>query len=511
MSCRQTFLCTVAMLSFLTNLAAPRASAQQSESITVGAKVFTESVILAEIARYLGEDAGASMQPVSELGGTRVLWSALLSGEISVYPEYTGTIREELFQGEEILNRAAMQEKLAQAGISITEPLGFNNTYAIATLESLAAKHDLNSISDLQAHPEFHYGFGNEFMDRADGWPSLQRSYQLTPAGARGMEHALAYRALDANEIQAMDVYSTDPNIRRYKLRVLKDDQSHFPDYEAVYLYRTELEETHPEFVKRLQSMAGRLNEDEMVNLNMQVEINHRTESSVAAEFVNEEFGIAVEVENKTLLQRLWSTTVEHLFLVACSLFAAILVGVPAGVIAAKTKVPGQIILGTAEIVQTIPGLALLIFMGVIFIRVGLPSIGAFPVIIALFLYSLLPIIRNTIAGLNEIPASLIESGTALGLGWRARLRLIELPLAAPMIIAGIKTTAVINVGYAALGGLIGAGGYGQPIMTGLRLNREDLMLEGAIPAAVLALIVKWAFEYLERFVVPRGLRLKSE
>ena len=489
-------------------LAAPLHAA---DPLTVGAKAFTESVTLAEIARLLGEEAGVEMNPVSELGGTRVLWSAILSGEIVVYPEYTGTIREELFRGENLPDIESIQKRLAKENISMTASLGFNNTYAIGMKETLAKKLEISTISDLRDHPELSYGFGNEFMDRADGWPSLKRAYRLKPAGARGMEHSLAYRALDAGDIQVTDVYATDPNIRSYNLRILRDDQFHFPSYDAVYLYRTSLEKTHPKFVENLHKMVGQLSDEKMLLLNQDVELSHQSEQSVAAEFVQRTFGIEADIQTRGLMQRVWKTTLDHLFLVVISLFAAIAVGVPAGVIAAKTKLPGQIILGTAEIVQTIPGLALLVFMGVLFIRMDLPSIGAFPVIVALFLYSLLPIIRNTMAGLKEIPGSLEESATALGLGWFARLRLIELPLAAPLILAGIKTTAVINVGYAALGGLIGAGGYGQPIMTGLRLNSENLMMEGAIPAALMALAVKWMFEYAEHFVVPKGLRLTAE
>ncbi len=148
------------------------------------------------------------------------------------------------------------------------------------------------------------------------------------------------------------------------------------------------------------------------------------------------------------------------------------------------------------------PSLALLVFM------IPLLGIGEAPAIVALFVYSLLPIVRNTHAGLRGIPASLREVATALGLGPGASLRAVELPLASPAILAGIKTSAVINVGTATLGALIGAGGYGQPILTGIRLDDLRLILEGAIPAALLALGVERIFDLVEKIVVPRGLRL---
>jgi osmoprotectant transport system permease protein len=128
--------------------------------------------------------------------------------------------------------------------------------------------------------------------------------------------------------------------------------------------------------------------------------------------------------------------------------------------------------------------------------------------IVALFLYSLLPIVRSTHAGLVGIAPELRDSAKALGLSAAARLGLVELPLASPSILAGIKTSAIINVGTATLGALIGAGGYGQPILTGIRLDDMRLILEGAVPAALMALAAQAVFELAERFLIPAGLRL---
>jgi osmoprotectant transport system permease protein len=155
-------------------------------------------------------------------------------------------------------------------------------------------------------------------------------------------------------------------------------------------------------------------------------------------------------------------------------------------------------------VLQTVPSLALLVFM------IPLLGIGARPAVAALFLYSLLPIVRNTATGLADIPLPLRESALALGLPSGPRLRWIELPLAARSILAGTKTAAVINVGTATLGALVGAGGYGQPILTGIRLDDLGLILEGAVPAAALALLVQGGFELAERRLVPRGLRLRA-
>lgn len=177
------------------------------------------------------------------------------------------------------------------------------------------------------------------------------------------------------------------------------------------------------------------------------------------------------------------------------------MVAIPLGVLSARQPRLGQIILGAVGLLQTIPSLALLVFM------IPLFGIGGLPAVAALFLYSLLPIVRNTYTGLRDIPPELIESARALGLPRGARLRLIELPLVSPAVLAGIKTAAIINVGTATLGALIGAGGYGQPILTGIRLDDMGLILPGAIPAALLALAVQGLFESVERRLVPRGLR----
>jgi osmoprotectant transport system permease protein len=178
-------------------------------------------------------------------------------------------------------------------------------------------------------------------------------------------------------------------------------------------------------------------------------------------------------------------------------------VAVPLGILAARLPRLGSFILATTGVIQTIPSLALLVFM------IPWLGIGAKPALVALFLYSLLPIVRNTATGLRDIPPSLRESAEALGLPPGARLRLVELPLASRAILAGIKTAAVINVGTATIGALIGAGGFGQPILTGIRRDDVAMILyEGAIPAAVLALAVQGAFDLAERWLVPKGLRL---
>jgi osmoprotectant transport system permease protein len=236
--------------------------------------------------------------------------------------------------------------------------------------------------------------------------------------------------------------------------------------------------------------------------MNARAKLDRVPEDHVAADFLAEKFGIEASVSSETYFGRLIRRFREHLALVAISLLAAIVVSIPLGVIAARRPRLGPLILTTTGLIQTIPSLAILVFM------IPWLGLGAKPALAALFLYSLLPIVRNTATGLRDIPASLRESAEALGLPPRVRLFRIELPMASRAILAGIKTAAVINVGTATIGALIGAGGFGQPILTGIRLDdRSMILFEGAIPAALLALAVQGAFDLAERFLVPQGLR----
>ena len=482
-----------------------RPAAGEVQRVTVGSKLFTESVILAEMLRLLADEAGATANHQRQLGGTRVLWDALLSGEIDAYPEYTGTLMQEILVDQQLHTRAELEQALAERGLRMTAALGFNNTYAMGVTESLAERLKLRTISDLRRHPDLVLGFGNEFMDRADGWPGLKQRYRLPQQDVRGLEHELAYRGIASGTLDVTDLYTTDAEIAYYKLRALEDDLHYFPVYNAVILYRADLARRAPEVVALYKRLAGRIDAAAMSRMNARVKLDGEPDAGVATDFLRKSLHLEVDVQKQSAWQRFWQHTAEHLALVGISLSAAIVLAIPLGILAARRRRLGQLVLGVAGILQTIPSLALFVFM------IPLLGIGAPPAIVALFLYSLLPIIRNTFAGLRDIPPQIIESAQALGLPSRARLRIVELPLATRAILAGIKTSAVINVGTATLGALIGAGGYGQPILTGIRLDNTALILQGAIPAAVLALLVQGIFELVERGLLPRGLRVHAE
>jgi osmoprotectant transport system permease protein len=485
-------------------LCVPR-TAYTDDVVHVGSKTFTESVILGELLKQLGQSSGGLVTHRRELGGTRVLFSALTGGDIDAYVEYTGTITQEIYAGRNLHSDADIRRELAQDGLRMTGPLGFNNTYAIGMTEARAEELGIETISDLREHSGLVFGFGNEFMDRGDGWPRLRAHYDLPQQNVSGLDHDLAYRAMDAGSIDVMDLYSTDAEIEYYNLRVLEDDRRLFPVYNAVVIYRADLAEHAPGVVAAFERLEGAIAESTMIAMNARVKLEGDSESRVAADFARERFGIVATVTQSRLSDRLWRNGIQHIRLVAISLTAAVILALPLGVLAHRYKRWGQIILGAVGIIQTIPALALLVFM------IPPLGIGGPAAIAALFLYSLLPIVRNTHAGLAEIPLTLRESAAALGLPPMAQLLKIELPMASGAVLAGVKTAVVINIGTATLGALIGAGGYGQPILTGIRLDDIGLILEGAVPAAVLALFAQAFFEVLDRVIVPKGIRLRPD
>jgi osmoprotectant transport system permease protein len=467
----------------------------------VGSKAFTESVVLGEIISQIVQQSGAQVIHHRQLGGTRILWEALRAGEIDVYPEYTGTLTNEILAGQTLKTKGEPAEYLESLGLRIGGVIGFNNTYAVAMAEGTAARLGIRTISDLASHPDLSFGFSNEFMDRQDGWPGLQTTYLLSQQSVFGLDHDLAYRGLVAEDIDATDVYSTDAEIEYYGLTVLEDDKYYFPTYNAVLIYRIDWATDHPRLEEALQTLVGTISESDMAAMNAEVKIAKRTEADVAAHFLLEKFGKEINRSSHGMFSAMWVNTLDHLMLVSISLLAAIVIAIPLGIAAAWYAGLGHLILMAVGIVQTIPSLAMFVFM------IPLVGIGGPPAILALFLYSLLPIVRNTHAGLKNIPSEILEAADVMGLSAGARLRIVELPMAARTILAGIKTSSVINVGTATLGALIGAGGYGQPILTGIRLDDVGLILSGAVPAAALALLVQGCFELGERYMTPRGLR----
>jgi len=459
-----------------------------AQTLTVGSKRFTESYILGEI---VSQTARGAHKP--GLGNTAILLEALKAGAIDLYPEYTVTIAREILKSEERLDLAAINEKLKPLGLAASIPLGFSNSYAIGMRRKDAERLGIRRLSDLPKHPALRFGLSHEFLGRRDGWPGLQSAYAL-PQKPRGLDHGVAYEALAAGEIDAMDLYTTDAKIERYAIVALEDDRNFFPAYDAVLLYRADAPSRFRKEFEALRSLEQRIDARTMVRLNARAELDKVAFADVAREY------LGARVERRT---GFWAALAapdfgrllaEHLGLVFGSLALAALVGVPLGLLAAKRSWLAQPVLVLTGLLQTVPSLALLAFL--------IPvtgTIGVWPALIALFLYALLPITRNTHAGIVGVPRGLIQAATALGLRPAEVLAKVEMPLAMPVIMAGVKTSAVINVGTATIAAFIGAGGFGERISQGLALNDHAVLLAGALPAALLALVVHALFELAER------------
>jgi osmoprotectant transport system permease protein len=497
-------------LWFVALLAGLSVSCWAQGTLSVGSKRFTESYILGEIITQTAAGAGAAQAVHQQgLGNTGILHAALKAGAIHVYPEYTGTIAFELLGMTRVPELEELNRRLAADGLGVGVPLGFANSYALAMVATQAAALGIGRISDLARHPELRLGLSQEFLNRKDGWEALKAAYGL-PFAPRGLDHGLAYEALAAKRLDVIDAYSTDAKIERYKLRVLEDDRAFFPAYDAVLFFRRDVPDRFPAAWKALQRLEGRITAREMRAMNAAAELSAVPFQRVAADFLTGKpaapAAAGKPVERSflgTLLgPDLLRLTGEHLLLVFVSLLLSIAAGVPLGILAERASRARGIVLGVVGVLQTVPALALLAFLIAAFDR-----IGTVPAIAALFLYGLLPIVRNTYSGLTDIAPPLKEASRALGLPPLARLRLVELPLAARSILTGIKTSAVINVGTATIAAFIGAGGYGERIVAGLAVNDHAMLLAGAIPAAVMALVLQWGFDALDRWLVPAGLR----
>lgn len=471
-----------------------------AKPITVGSKNFTESYILAELVAQTLEDQ--TREPVKRLygmGGTGLIFESLKKGEIDMYIEYTGTLTEAILKTPRLQSTEALKRALEPLNLKISESLGFNNTYALAVRKDFARKYGLEKISDLRDKAQqFRAAFSYEFMSRADGFSALKRHYKLSFGQVQRMDHALVYEAIDNNQVDVVEVYSTDAKINKMDLVVLEDDKHFFPAYEAVILASKRFTEAHPDLWKALSSLRGTLNEEVMRKLNADVDIHKKSFAEAISIYMKKEPGPS----SRPLFSKIWNRTKEHLFLVVVSLVFSIVLGVPLGMLAFVSQRFGHLVLLVSSLLQTIPSLALLCFLIPFF------GVGALPALIALVLYGLLPVVVNTYEGLRNLDPKLIESSLSLSLSAVQRMLLIRLPLASPNILVGIKTSAIISIGTATLAAFIGAGGYGAPIITGLALNDMSTILTGAIPAAVMAILAHFLFEILRVLFVPKGLRL---
>jgi len=515
-------LCVTGIL--VSGAPAPSAPALGDEGtpIVVGSKNFEESRLLAEVfAQLLEARTDLRVDRRFDLAGTQICFEALRSGALDIYPEYTGTALTSILglkpSGGPVETLARVRrELLHRFDLWWLAPLGFENAYEIAVPRALAEEHGLRTLSDLvPLAGELRGGFGYEFSERPDGLPGLRDTYGLSFGSTVALQQALKYQAVRQGQIDVLDVYTTEGRLLSYDLRVLEDDRGFFPPYEAAALVRGATLERHPEIGTVLGLLAGALDEERMRRLNFRLEEDKEPPSRVAGELLRE-LGLVqaagdVEIESgagdgRSFAGYLWSRrdllarrTAEHLGLSAAALALGVLVAVPLGLALERRRRLAEPVIRVVGITQTVPSLALLAFM------IPLLGIGVKPAIVALWIYSIFPILRNTYTGVRDAAPDVVQAARALGTTPWQILRWIRLPLALPVILAGVRTAAVITVGTATLAAFIGAGGLGEPIVTGLQLADTRRILSGAIPAALLALVVDGVLALVERGLRPRG------
>lgn len=499
-------------------LCSAASTAGQPSRVRVGAKSFTEQEILGElVAGLLERTAGVEVVRRFGPGGTDICHTALIRNEIDLYVEYTGTALLSMLGGTASGSAGSVFIRVSteyrdRFDLEWLPPIGFNNTYAVAVRADDARARQWSSIGDLAGDAgSLRAGFTGEFIERPDGLPGLRRRYGLELGGVVDLDPGLLYEALRDGHVDLISAFATDGRIDEYGLVLLRDDRQAFPPYHAAPVVRAGLLERDPRLRAVLTLRAGAIDDASMRAMNHAVDVRGERPRTVAARWLDRVLGpkegtqarvpappLASRRTLPALLRERWpelrAKLVEHLLLTLGGVAIAMVVGIPVGVVAHRVARIRSLALAATEVVQTIPSLAMLAFLFAIY-----GMLGAVPAITALALYALMPIVLNTVTGLREVPDSIVEAARGAGMtGWQS-LRMVELPLALPVMLAGIRTAAVLTVGIATLSTYIGAGGLGDFIARGLARNDPHLTLLGAIPAALLAVAIGGLVRIAER------------
>ena len=497
-------------------LVGPPLRAQRDvQPVVIASKPFGESFLLAEMFAQLLESRGIAVTRKPGLGATEVAFAALRTNAIDVYPEYIGTGLIAILHDTVIRDPRAAYAHVARRfaqeyGARWLPPLGFENTYAIAVRPELAARRHLRTLSDLaRESATLSAGLTSDFIGRADGLAGLSAAYGLHFRDVKPLAPALKYQALAGGSVDVIDGYSTDGLLAKYRLVTLDDDRHFFPPYDAAALVSPRIARDRTDVVAALTLLSGRLDVAHMREWNRRIEVGREGIARVAADALHETLVEHRAPATMRMLsggtrsssRRILALTRQHLALVAAALAVAALVGIPLGLALERVPRASDAILGLFAAIETIPGIALLAFM------IPLFGVGVVPALVALTLYAIYPIARATYSGVLNADPDAVRAAAALGATPRQVLQWVRLPLAAPVIMSGVRTAAVITVGAATLAAFIGAGGLGEPIVEGLALADTQLILTGAIPAALLALVVDGALALVERRVRPAHLR----
>lgn len=497
-----------------------------TQSITIGSKTFSEQLILGEmLALILEEKYDLKVIRKFNLGGTQVVFDALKRDDIQIYPEYTGTGYITILKRKKILTpketySIVQSEFKKRFNIIWSPPLGFNNTYAFTVRNDDPRFKDVSKISELSHKMKnISIAIPHEFMEREDGFPNFTKTYSLNfdSSNIYTMDSGLTYKSIINKQVDSIISYSTDGRIHGYNLKVLEDDKLFFPPYFVSFIVQEKTLQKWPAISRAFQLLKNQITDKEMTELNHQVDLAKEEPQKVAYDFLlkkkiikkidrlektrSSDSLLTFFYEKRSYLGKLIK---EHLILSFGALFMAMLIAIPTGILLTRYKKFSVPIFALINTFQTIPSIALLGFL------VPLVGIGIKPAMTALFLYSLLPLVQNTYTGIKNINPIYIDISKGLGLtNWQI-LKHVEIPLAMPIILAGIRTSTVIVIGTATLAALVGGGGLGDPIFRGTSTLHPHLILLGAIPSALLAILADKILSFSELFLVSKGLRLKK-
>jgi glycine betaine/choline ABC-type transport system substrate-binding protein/ABC-type proline/glycine betaine transport system permease subunit len=539
--------------------------------IVVGGKNFTEQLILSEMtSQYLSSlgyrtvlknGLGSTLMRTAQINGELdVVWE-YTGTSLILYNHVTDKLDEaQTYQRVKTLD--------AQRGLAWLNQSDIDNTYAVAVPR--AKLGDMRTLSDLalrirqnQADGQDKHGTGNqlamdaEFGGRSDGLRPMLATYGITlpRRDIKQMDPGLVYTALKNGQVSAGVVYTTDGRVAGFDLALLADDRHYFAAYRATPVVRQATLNANPALAGQLNALAAKLDTQTMTALNKRVDIDQVSIASVAHDFLVENHLVANAVNASVTLatanarnaapssgassplaaaslstlssnastphkaptsgligflksdwRNLLRLTLQHIELVALAVGAAILVGVPVGLAMSRVPWLASSMLAVGTVLLTLPSIALFGLMIPVFSRIG-QGIGTLPAVVAVFLYSLLPIMRNTYLALKHVDPGIREAGTGIGMTLGQRLRYVELPLAIPGIMSGVRMAVVMNIGVMTIAAVIGAGGLGVLILHAISQSNMSKVAVGAVLVSVLAMVMDLLLARLQRALTPKGIQ----
>lgn len=492
-------------------LSSKELSSDPSSTIKIGGKVFTEQNILVDLLKIYLEDKGYKIQTQKNLGGTFVAYEALKNGNLDMYVEYSGTSYHSIFKQKDILSEKETHQWLktafAREKIYLFKGLGFSNSYALLVPDS--SKH--KTIKDLIDNSKnLSIGFEHEFLTRPDGYDNLLEAYGLKFKNTKTMNVGLMYEALKTQQLNVGVGYTTDGRNKAYNLKVLEDNLNYFPKYKAEIIARQDVLNSHENLQSELMALTGQINHEDMTQMNYEVDALKKSSNLVARNFLYEKNLISFSSSKVSKgflglksheIRLVKNKLLEHIRICLIALAVSLVLGFSLGTLAFEYKPLKSIVFTFVNLMQTIPSLALFGFL------IPFMGIGFYPAMAALVLYSILPLVHNVYIGLSEVDQDIIESCQAIGMSRKQILTQVRIPMAMPTLGAGLRTCTVIIIGTATVAAFIGAGGLGELIFQGISSLNHRMILLGAVPAALLALLADILVHFTMSRLTSPGLK----